>query len=107
MKIKVAYHDGFGHFALPLIVAERFCELSGVKADLYEMSKVSNVYYIGGNISRHDKNLIKAIEEFPDECAKVQIFLHKLEGNKYIITDYDGLEEVKEPDDIEWIEVRK
>lgn len=105
MKIKVAYHDGYGSFALPLVVAERFCELSGINVDMYEYSKRRNVYYLPDNIQRHDPNLIKAVEEFPRECAKARIFLHELKGNKYIIKEYDGLEEVKQPDDINWIEV--
>lgn len=107
MKIKVAYHDGYGPFGLPLVVAERFCELSGIKIDMYEYSKRCQLYYLPNNTPRHDPNLIKTIEEFLDECAKAQILLHELKGRKYIINEYDGLEWVQEPHDIVWIEARK
>lgn len=108
MTIKVAYHPSYGGFSIPLVVGERLCELAGLDVDFYELSQTSACFYpdLHAEIkSRHDPRLIQAIEEFPKECAAYGVYLHTLKGNKYIIDEYDGWEEVKEPDDIEWIEV--
>ena len=56
---------------------------------------------------RHDKLLVKAVEELGErangDTADLQIIV--IEGNKYIIEQYDGAESVKTPEDIEWITV--
>ena len=57
---------------------------------------------------RHCPVLVSIVEELGEEanglCA--ELLVEELRwGNRYIIEEYDGLENVCEPEQIEWIEV--
>ena len=57
-----------------------------------------------GDIVRHDPALVAVVEEMGDEasgsCAKLKIA--EIEGDRYIIDEYEGNEGVSVPDDISW-----
>jgi len=62
------------------------------------------------NLDRHDEDLITVIEELRETgenpfgcCSDIQI---AEVDDKYFIAEYDGIETVIEPEDIEWINVK-
>jgi hypothetical protein len=78
-------------------VLRRYCELAGVVYNPYES-------YTDG-ITRHDKNLVQAFEEYIETDPETDIRIREIKGNKYIINEYDGWETVFEPHEIEWITI--
>ena len=91
---KVAYNNCFGGFSLSEKAESRLVELGVLK---------ENIPYL----NRHDLRLIQVIEELKNEANSRFSYL-KIEtilGNKYRIDEYDGLESVQTPDDIDWIEI--
>ena len=58
------------------------------------------------SVSRHDPRLIEIAEEFnfnDDKSHNLKIV--EIKGDTYYIREYDGMEWVVEPDDIEWTQV--
>lgn len=53
---------------------------------------------------RHDPDIIEFIEKHNGEHNGLK--LATIEGNKYAIKEYDGLETVFEPKDIDWISIK-
>ena len=119
---KVAYNNCWGGFSLSkeaVILArelsgnnkwgditlggEEYSDGSGVASPMYDDSN-----HIYGDIERHDPILIEVIERLGDKASGslAKVKLYKLEGNKYWIEDYDGMETVHTPENTEWIEVR-
>ena len=115
MKIKVAYNATYGGFAIsqeaatwladrlhpPSVELLRyFCEKEAAEPEGYSWHG-----YI--NCVRHDPLLVLAIEELgPRASARgSQILLKEISGNRYRIQEYDGMETVVEPKDLQWIEV--
>jgi hypothetical protein len=110
--IKVVYNECYGGFSLSRKAAERLYEL-GVKRMEEQLLDIIlekyNSYYLSNeDCSRHDPRLVQVVEELGEEANGVHANLEiaELNGNKYVIEDYDGFESVKEPDDIDWIVVR-
>lgn len=91
---KVAYNSCYGGFALSEEAEALYIKLGGKSVDCDEYC-------------RHDPILIKVIETLGDAASSrwSEIKIKTIEGNKYIIDDYDGFESVVEPDDISWVEV--
>ena len=62
----------------------------------------------GRSLLRHEKILINVIETLGKEangfCADIEV--EDIEGNQYIIDEYDGREHVVEPKDINWIKIK-
>lgn len=58
---------------------------------------------------RHDPELVKTVEDLGEEAngSYARLRVKELKGNRYIIREYDGSENVVEPDDIEWITVEE
>jgi hypothetical protein len=59
------------------------------------------------HVPRHDPDLIAVVqlfgEEADSECAKLEVVT--IEGNQYLITDYDGVETIRTPTTTKWITV--
>lgn len=92
--IKVAYNSCYGGFSLSEEAEALYTKLGGKPMDY-------------GEYCRHDPILINVIETLGDDasarCSDIKI--KTIEGNRYIIHEYDGLENVLEPNDISWVEV--
>ena len=57
---------------------------------------------------RHDARLVACVEALGDDTSArfASLRIHECTGNKYRITEYDGLEDVEEPETIKgWVEV--
>jgi hypothetical protein len=106
---KVVFNSCFGGFTISKKCAKRMAALGSadVALMLEEHIKDGDDYWYGGlyNHSRHCPILIQAVEELGDDasgdCAALRVA--ELEGDRYIIDEYDGREIVVEPDAICWI----
>ena len=56
---------------------------------------------------RHDPDLIGVVEQLGAEASGrcANLIIREIEGTKYIIREYDGMELVLEPKDIGWVTV--
>ena len=118
MTIKVVYNNCFGGFgiskacaewmaerghegAIKLIkdnqVIERECSLT----DTYHYVWTSSLF----DCHRHDPVLVEAVETLgklaQSDVADLKVHTLKC-GNRYMIEQYDGMENVVEPEDIKW-----
>ena len=96
--MKVVYNDCYGGFSLSKEAIDWYKELTGKLGEICAY-----------DISRHDPALIKVVETLGIKANGylASLSVKEIKGNKYIIEDYDGMETVLEPDDINWIEVEE
>jgi hypothetical protein len=105
--VKVVYNDCYGGFSLSNEALDWLLERGSKGVELYE----EVILGIKGTWRgpRHDPLLIECIETLGEKAngrfGKLEI--HELNGPKYIIDEYDGMEYVQEPGDIEWIDIRE
>jgi len=114
-KHAVVFNACYGGFSLSRAAVLRARELSGnsnwggpnIKGDKYENGdEVSEDYgQVGDSIPRHDPILVAVVRELGDAadglCAELQI--ENIRGRQYRITEYDGMENVETPDDVDWV----
>ena len=100
--MKVAFNSTYGGFTLTEEDSKFLNKLNNVKeGDKYWVDPKYGFVY---DIPRHDANLIATIEHFGEKASeKGSVMIEKIEGNRYMIDEYDGCETVIEPKDIEWI----
>lgn len=92
--MKVVYNADFGGFSFSEKACERLIELGVRYSDR-----------IGSHdVIRHDPKVVQVVEEMGAESSGkyARLKVHTLSGRRYLIEEYDGLETVKEPEDIEW-----
>jgi len=91
-KIKVVYNSCYGGFGLSKAAVD-WLSNHGVSS---EMSYI---------LPRHSTVLVKCVEELGELsngiCAALSIY--EIDGFQYRIEEYDGLESVIEPNDINWV----
>ena len=92
MPTKVVINGCYGGFELSEKAQKRYIELSGQTESFYEMK-------------RHCPYLVQVVEELGKEANArfSSLYIVEIRGNKYMIEEYDGVENVVEPDDIQWI----
>jgi len=85
---KVVFNANYGAYCLPKQVIERYNELANTDYDPY-MGYVDD-------ISRHDPNLVLAVEEYISKVGIIHtdLAVEELKGDRYFIREYDGAEEV-------------
>ena len=95
-KYKVVYAADHGGFELS-VAAINWLSLKYPKSML-------NGLYIG---YRHDDALVDCVETLGYRASPYLsvLMVEELEGNSYIIQEYDGVETVIEPKDINWITI--
>lgn len=104
MKNKVVYNNQFGGFRLSnkakLWLSERGMNVHPFNDDYYFLEDV---------IPRHDPLLIQCVEELGKEAGNEysDLCIAEIEDYKYIIQEYDGLEKIITPNDIDWITIEK
>ena len=66
---------------------------------------VVNVCLGGFGLSQHDPVLGQTVKELQEEAYgdNAELVIETIQGNKYIIHEYDGYESVQEPRHIKWI----
>ena len=105
---KVVINSFFGDFGLSNEAMDRLVEL-GYELTVnpyykpHEKSIFTYKYYQPYSINRTDPTLIQVVEELGErangDCANLEVV--EVEG-LYYITDYDGLESIETPDNIDW-----
>ena len=123
MTNKVAYNSRYGGFSISMKCAKFMAAMGSLEAQQmlkqYEDDGICQWWYGYWEGTRHDPILVKAVEaigygageaDYDDrkgiDQQQLQIYTLK-HGTKYIIEEYDGLERVVEPDDINWITVQQ
>lgn len=98
MGHKIVFNGRYGGFFLDKDIIDRYNELAGTNyIDNWDMN----------DVPRHDKFLVQAVAEYKASGKKTDLFIDYIEGNLYKIDEYDGLETVIEPGDINWIEIEE
>jgi hypothetical protein len=109
---KVVYNDCFGGFSLS-VEAVLWLRENGhgeIKtiAQTHKIERVERSYgcHLSG-IDRHDPDLVRCVETLGERAsgALANLKVYKLNGNRYRIDEYDGSEEVYEPEDEEYITI--
>lgn len=95
--MKVVCNECYGGFSLSKEAIDLYKELTGKLGEICD-----------SDISRHDPALVKVVETLGTKANGyvADLRVKEIEGNKYRIEEYDGMESVVEPDDIEWVEVK-
>lgn len=109
---KVVYNACFGGFSISKAAMEWLAENGReeiktiVKNELQEYPDYSFGYSCP-EIQRHDPDLVRCVETLghaaDGRCANLQV--REVKGNRYRIDNYDGKEEVFEPEDEEYITI--
>jgi hypothetical protein len=94
---KVVYNSCYGGFSFSDRACARLVELGVTAADNHGSRSVG----------RHDPLVIQVVEELGADasgrCARLAITT--IEGDRYRIDEYDGIESVQEPNDLDWVKV--
>ena len=106
MSAKVAFNKCYGGFTLSDRAVSMLREMkNNDKIGKHSYRYPDNKF----GLYRHDPDLIGVVEQLGAEasgrCADLGI--KEIEGTKYIIREYDGIEWVVGPKDISWITVDK
>ena len=99
-----------GCFGLSKKAVIRMAELGNPEAieEVNQRSEcINSEHYIFNLIStpRHDPVLVQTVKELEKEASGYsdELVIKTIQGNKYIIHEYDGSESVQEPRHIKWI----
>ena len=90
---KVVINNCYGGFGLSVTAKKRYEELSG-KVLSWDLSE----------IPRHDPALVQTVEELGKDANGINacLLVKEIPGNKYLIDEYDGAEDVLFPE-MNWI----
>ena len=104
MSIKVVYNACFGGFKISRECAVRMAELGNEEAK--DLLLEPEFYGYLEETPRHDPAPVQSVEELGDAASAVfsALAVREISGRRYIIREYDGSEQVIEPEDINWIE---
>ena len=103
--MKVAFNKCYGGFSLSDKAVSMLNDMKGLKGE--DRLSTHSYGYPDNNKGhyRHDPDLIRVIEQLGEQangrCSQIQI--REIQGVRYIIVEYDGIETVLEPKDIDWI----
>ena len=92
---KVVINNCYGGFGLSEKAIKRYQEISG-----------KNYPDMSWDVSRHDPALVKVVEELGEEAngRNACLTVEEIPGNRYYITEYDGIEEIHCPEaEFSWI----
>ena len=111
MKIQVVFNICFGGFGISKKCAKRMVELGSKAAAKVIEENGEDSYWHGSlpyDYPRHCPILVQAVLELEADAsaASANLCVATLEGDRYIIKEYDGAEGVVEPDDIDWVIVQ-
>lgn len=107
MSVKVVYSPCYGGFGISVAAAE-WLTAHGVPMPLDGRERSARHVFLPEGIERHHPALVACVETLGKSASgsSADLKVKELRGTRYRITDYDGFEEVVEPEGDEWIEVR-
>ena len=101
---EVVYNTTYGGFSINEKLIKRMIELGSQKAkDLFEKGLYTYTYQ--KEEERYDPYLVQAVKDLGAEAGSLAIEV--IDGDKFIIDEYDGLENVRTPNNIRWHVVQK
>lgn len=107
---KVVYNACYGGFSISLTAMKWLAEngRDKIKAIAEEYLRKSPDQKFGfhcWDIQRHDTDLVRCVETlgYTANGRYAELRVRELKGNRYRIDEYDGYEEVYEPEDEEYI----
>ena len=126
---KVVYNARHGGFSISMKCAQWMAERGHEPAKeilkRYEVDGTCQWWYGDIRCDRHDPLLVEAVEELGPkaggmyneqrvplldqwdvesaETSRPQLRIHYLKGDIYLIREYDGMERVMEPEDMNWV----
>ena len=106
---KVVINNCYGGFSISHACAEHMAELGDEEAkELLKVVVEDDYWYGDWRGVRHDPILVEAVENLGDkasgDCAYLVVV--SIDCDRYIIKEYDGLEGVDTPEDINWVVVQ-
>ena len=111
MGTKIVINRCYGGFSLSakaatMLAAWGNSEAKEYLAEIAPHQKYHNNFYVS-ETARHDPLLVRVVETLGEkangDCSLLEI--REISGSKYIIKEYDGMESIREPHDIKWVEV--
>lgn len=108
---KVVYNANYCRFCISLKAVKWLAdngrdEIKAIAREYLRQSPYGTLFSCD-DIQRHDPDLVRCVEtlgyEANGQCANLEV--RELKGNRYRIDDYDGYEEVYEPEDEEYITI--
>lgn len=125
---KVVYNNCYGGFSLSVEAVKWLHENARDEIKTFINKRLkdyaddcgeSEIYKICGydlmscfkenGLPRHDKDLVRCVETLKDDAgegySKLEVW--HIQGNQYRIEVYDGIEEVLEPKDCQWITIEE
>ena len=114
MATKVIINICHGGFGISLECVKRMAG-NGCEDAQYMLVKHNNAnvsdsgFYEQYYGPRHNPHLVEAVEAlgYKSWYDEAQLAVMAVEGDRYIIREYDGFEEVVEPKDIDWVYVQQ
>lgn len=103
--VKIALNKSYGGFGLSWSAAQWLADKGLVEAVRYLKEYTEETHYnFDPEIPRHHPLLIECIETLGEEAGS-DLEINTIEGNRYRIEEYDGLEWVVTPEQQVWIVV--
>ena len=114
-KIKVVVNTDWGGFGLSDKAIARYCELKGLSHEVREGGWGTLFHKVGDDdhwspheLERHDPVLVQVVEELGEDasgrCSMLEV--EEVDGDRYFIVEYDGVETVYTPINAPWIEAK-
>lgn len=101
---EIVISNCYGGFSINEKVIKRMIELGSKKAeDLYKTKYYKYSYLTQAN--RYDPYLVQAVKDLGTDAGPLVIEV--IDGDKFIINEYDGLESIETPDSINWHIIKK
>ena len=109
---KVVYNACFGGFSISLTAMKWLTEngreeIKAIAGKHLRKSPDEKFGFHCWDIQRHDPDLVRCVETLGDaangRCAGLKV--RELKGNRYRIEEFDGSEEVYEPEDEKYITI--
>ena len=110
--MKVVYNNTYGGFELSERAVDRLYELkfgaTPITKEICSLKGYDIVTYTFDDILRHDPQLVQVVEELGDAASKDpgELSIEEIEGDRYWIQEYDGMERVQTPPTIPWTIVK-
>jgi hypothetical protein len=111
MKNRIVINGCFGGFGLSVEAINRLIQLGSPYARIRTPEEIADFpvggpVYLDSSIPRHDPLLVQVVEELKGKAdgAYAELLVEEIEGDKYVIRNYDGQESVVTPaDQPEWV----
>ena len=111
---KVVFNACYGGFSLSTTAMEWLAEngreeIKAIAEECLRKQPDNKYGYHAYEFDRHDPDLVRCVEILGSRAAggrSSKLVVRELKGNRYRIEEYDGSEEVYEPEDEDYITIK-